>query len=45
MIIQAMHKNTGFLLNRCENWTAVEDSSQWGLQLPILHKGAAICFP
>ena len=28
MGIQAMHKNTGFLLDSCDDWIAVEDSSQ-----------------
>jgi len=31
MDIQTMHNNTVFLLN-CKDWTAVEDSSQWGFR-------------
>ena len=27
-----MHFETGFYLTSCEDWTTVEDSSQWGLQ-------------
>ena len=27
-----MHFETGFYSTSCEDWTTVEDSSQWGLQ-------------
>ena len=40
-----MDNDTSFLLDlRCEDWTAMEDSSQesfQGSQLPILHKGSS----
>ena len=44
-----MDNDTSFLLDlRCEDWTAMEDSSQesfQGSQLPILHKGFSYGFP
>jgi len=47
MGIQAMHNDTVLYSTSCEDWTAVEDSSQWGFRAytsPFCIRGAVMTF-